>query len=524
MASSSFAAQPTNDDDDDDDAQNPHLSRLLKQLRPFQREAYDYATKGIVSSRQFHVSKIPERKRKNHKYKSNDDDDEENNNNNNTPEHFKPLNGRLLLADEMGLGKSITSLAIMCHYIQEWPLLILCPASLKHIWPNEIEKFIPGLSVNSVYVVQGFDDVDFYQHEQTRKSIKIVVASYSILQTRSASARCLQTFGFRCVIADESHNLKQKNSQRTQLALPLLQGAKRLALLTGTPALARPVELWTQLYVIAPDLFGAYTPYTKEYCNAHRGRFGWDVSGLSNAEQLHRKLKKVMIRRLKADVLDELPAKQRSLVPIVITNKSKRKECEKLIQELKATRQSVADLVGDEASGAHFEARKLLMEAYQSSGIAKASAVSEYLVEWLRGSGTQKVLVFGHHKSVLDSIEAAVAKELKGAGHIRIDGSVSSHDRAVRVNKFQTCSTIRVAILSMTAAGVGLTLTAASCVMFAELHWTPGVLAQAEDRCHRIGQRNAVNVLYLVCEGKLLQVVTFVIRNVSNTVVTHESM
>ena len=223
---------------------------------------------------------------------------------------------------------------------------------------------------------------------------------------------------------------------------------------------------------------------------------------MSNADELHSKLKKIMIRRLKSDVLDELPAKQRSLVPIVISNKSKRKECEAVMKELRETRLSINQLVGDEQNAAHFEARTLLMQAYQASGIAKASAVCEYVLDWLRGSGTQKVLIFAHHKGVLDSLEVAVAKELKGAGHIRIDGSVSSQDRATRVNKFQTCSKIRVAILSMTAAGVGLTLTAASSVMFAELHWTPGVLAQAEDRCHRIGQRNAVNVLYLVCEGE----------------------
>ena len=273
-------------------------------------------------------------------------------------------------------------------------------------------------------------------------------------------------------------------------------------LFLAKPALARPVELWTQLHSIAPHLFGMYTPYTKQYCNAHRGRFGWDVNGLSNADELHSKLKKIMIRRLKSDVLDELPAKQRSLVPIVISNKSKRKECEAVMKELRETRLSINQLVGDEQNAAHFEARTLLMQAYQASGIAKASAVCEYVLDWLRGSGTQKVLIFAHHKGVLDSLEVAVAKELKGAGHIRIDGSVSSQDRATRVNKFQTCSKIRVAILSMTAAGVGLTLTAASSVMFAELHWTPGVLAQAEDRCHRIGQRNAVNVLYIVCEGK----------------------
>ena len=201
------------------------LSRLLKQLRPFQREAYDYATKGIDNSRQCHTT--------NNNAKNKND----RNNNNSTVQNIDKkiaMNGRLLLADEMGLGKSITSLAIMSHYMSEWPLLILCPASLRHIWPNEIEKFLPGLPPSSIYVVQGFDDADFYENETKRRKIKIVVATYSLLQQRSASARCLQDFKFQCVIADESHNLKQKDSQRTQLALPLLRNAKRLALLSGT--------------------------------------------------------------------------------------------------------------------------------------------------------------------------------------------------------------------------------------------------------------------------------------------------
>ena len=215
---------------------NPHLLRLLKQLRPFQREAYDYATKGIMTSRQFHVPKNVDTKKgkKRNKNSRNTDPKTALEIDNKTEEKPINLNGRLLLADEMGLGKSITSLAIMCHYMSEWPLLILCPASLRYIWPNEIEKFLPGLSPSSIYVVQGFDDADFYENETKRKKIKIVVATYSILQTRAASARCLQDFKFKCVIADESHNLKQKNSQRTQLAMPLLQGAKRLALLSGT--------------------------------------------------------------------------------------------------------------------------------------------------------------------------------------------------------------------------------------------------------------------------------------------------
>ena len=167
---------------------------------------------------------------------------------------------------------------------------------------------------------------------------------------------------------------------------------------------------------------------------------------------------------------------------------------------------SVADLLGSDANQANFEHRRLLMQAYQASGIGKANPIAEYLLDWLAGSGTQKILVFAHHRHVMDTLEQAVAKKYKGVGHIRIDGTVPSNERAARVRKFQTNSQVRVAILSMTAAGVGLTLTAASSVLFAELHWTPGVLAQAEDRCHRIGQQNAVNIMYCVCKDETLSV------------------
>jgi len=441
------------------------LNALLKRLRPFQVEGFNFATKN------------------------------------------KDCNGRLLVADEMGLGKTVTSLAIMLAYSSEWPLLILCPASLRYTWPSEIEKFYPWMSHQSVYVVQGFDDNDFYSNPQKKKRIKIVIATYSLLQNRSAAARVLQQFKFKCVIADESHNIKEKTSQRCKLAIPLLLDARRLLLLSGTPALARPVELWAQLHCIDKDLFGSYTNFTKTYCNARRGRFGWDVSGLSNADDLHAKLKTVMIRRLKADVLSDLPAKQRCIVPVAIQKAQDIKDCREIIAELKETRLEASSLVrDDEASEAHRRARTLLMEAYQASGVGKAQSVAEYVLDWLKGSGTQKVLVFAHHKHVLDTIEAAVSKHLKGVGHIRIDGSVPPAERAASVKKFQAKAQVRLAILSITAAGVGLTLTAASSVIFAELHWTPGVLAQAEDRCHRIGQTNAVNIMFCVCKDEEISI------------------
>lgn len=137
----SFATHSSNHNDRKDNI-NPHLERLLKQLRPFQREAYDYATKGIVSNRQFHVPKHVESRKYKRRNKPNDDVKPKTNKSVDKKSEEKPvnLNGRLLLADEMGLGKSITSLAIMCHYMNEWPLLILCPASLRHICPTKLKN------------------------------------------------------------------------------------------------------------------------------------------------------------------------------------------------------------------------------------------------------------------------------------------------------------------------------------------------------------------------------------------------
>ena len=208
-----------------------------------------------------------------------------------------------------------------------------------------------------------------------------------------------------------------------------------------------------------------------------------------------------MIRRLKSDVLHDLPPKQRMIVPVKVSPEHASK-CRTLIQDMEATRTSIDELVGQDAESANFEARRMFMEAFQASGLAKAQAVSEYLVDWLAGSGTQKILVFAHHKEVLQALEQTVSKKMKGVGHIRIDGSVPSAERAARVRKFQNNSQVRVALLSITAAGVGLTLTAASSVLFSELYWTPGVLAQAEDRAHRIGQVNSVNVMYCVVKDR----------------------
>lgn len=511
--------------------ESEHLHTLLKKLRPFQRKAFDFAVHGILP-----------------------DNDQDGAQKKRPPiasasiagqHHINVAGagtGRILLADEMGLGKTISSLAIMSAYQQnEWPLLILCPASLRYTWPAEIEKFLPWITPQSTHVVRGADDVTFAaeivkwrkkQREQQlnnndnkpkkkkKPPYQIIICTYSLLQSRWAVSKALQNCNFQCVIADESHNLKDNRSQRCELALPIMKKAKRLVLLSGTPALNRPVELYPQLIALDPTgrIFpGAsgtmsFTQYTRRYCAAKRKRFGWDVKGISNADELHQCLKKVMLRRLKSQVLHDLPSKQRSIVPIIMKDTEKVKESQYVMEEWSAAckaRDNISDLDADDvAQAAVRDSQRAMMQAYQAGGIAKASAVAEYIIDWLRGcDSTQKLVVFAHHKDVMDCLQNAISTEFKGKlGMMRIDGSVTPQERAKRVKQFQTNKGVRLALLSMTAAGVGLTLTAASNIIFAELHWTPGVLAQAEDRCHRIGQASSVNVTYCICKDEALSI------------------
>lgn len=464
---------------------HPLLSKLISKLRPFQREALEFSVLGKQYERQFVVEETSSTENRVTKSTS-------------ATSQNTALNlgrGRILLADEMGLGKTVTSLAIMAYYEEEWPLLVVCPASLRYQWPAEIERFLPTLSPSETYVCTGFQDIDFMKGNKVKSDIKIVVVTYSLFQQRSAVAHAVASAGFRCVIADESHNLKQKDSQRTGLLLPILQQADRLILLSGTPALARPVELWTSLYALAPKVFGSWSTFTKQYCkvtrkHVGRGRFILDYSGACNIEELHRKLRWVMIRRLKSSVLDELPPKQRTVIPICVSSEHLQ-VCKEAINKWQS---APKDGLGGQAD---------MMKAYQETGIGKAPAVADYLSNvWLPGS-QDKILVFAHHTMVLDTIEQSLHRYNKTVSHIRIDGSVPASVRAREVRKFQNSSNCRVALLSITAAGVGLTLTAASTVLFAELHWTPGILAQAEDRAHRIGQSaSQVQIIYMIDKNR----------------------
>uniref|UniRef100_A0A8C6S4L7 Zinc finger, RAN-binding domain containing 3 n=1 Tax=Neogobius melanostomus TaxID=47308 RepID=A0A8C6S4L7_9GOBI len=395
----------------------------------------------------------------------------------------------------MGLGKTVQAIAAAYTYRHEWPLLVVVPSSLKYPWIEELEKWIPELKPGDINLVEN------KSHTMGISSSKVTVLGYGLLTSDARTlVEALSRQRFAVVVVDESHYLKSRNAARTKILVPFIQNAKRALLLTGTPALGRPEELFMQIDALYPKRFGTWTEFAKKYCNAHYRYFGtrrqWDCRGASNLDELHKALSQIMIRRLKQDVLTQLPPKVRQRIPFDLPKEAAKEAASSFAEWERLMKGTGSKAVA--ADNLFTEVMGLVTQMYKQTAIAKAGAVKDYIKMMLEAEQL-KFLVFAHHLTMLQACtEAAIEAK---AGYIRIDGSVPSSERMQLVHKFQTDPETRVAILSIQAAGQGLTFTAASHVVFAELYWNPGHMKQAEDRAHRIGQTCSVNVHYLIAKG-----------------------
>ncbi|NXG26432.1 ZRAB3 endonuclease, partial [Grallaria varia] len=403
--------------------------------------------------------------------------------------------GRCMIADEMGLGKTIQAIAISYYYKNEWPLLIVVPSSLRYPWVDEMEKWIPELSPDDISIIQNKTDIGGIS------TSKVTVLGYGLLTSDAQTLiDTLYRQNFKVVVVDESHYMKSRNATRSKILLPIVQKALRAVLLTGTPALGRPEELFMQIEALFPRRFGTWSEYAKKYCNARVRFFGkraqWDCRGASNLKELHHLLSEIMIRRLKNDVLTQLPPKVRQRIPFDLPPAAAKSlnatfaEWEKLMRNLNS-----------DAPESHFsQVMSLITRMYKETAVAKAGAVKDY-IKMMLDNDKLKFLVFAHHLSMLQACtEAVIESKVR---YIRIDGSVPSAERIHLVHQFQKDPETRVAILSIQAAGQGLTFTAATHVVFAELYWDPGHIKQAEDRAHRIGQCSSVNIHFLIARGTM---------------------
>lgn len=390
-------------------------------------------------------------------------------------------NGRVLLADEMGLGKTVQVLMWLELHPNKRIAVIVCPASLKLNWAREIEE---GMTTNmNIHIAEGRDPYFI-------PNTDIIIINYDILSYWSGMLLELEP---QVLITDECHYYKNNKAKRTKAVKRLAKKIPHVIAISGTPIQNRPIEIYNAVTILDPTLFPNYWNFVQRYCDAKNTGFGWDLSGASNTEELHEILiNSIMIRRKKKDVLADLPDKVRSYIPFDIDN---RKEYDKAGDDFIKYAKSVR---GEEAAEKASNAEIITQIEYLKQIAVKGKL--EEVLDWISNflESGEKLVVFATHKEVITKIMDKFKKIA-----VKVDGSVTGRKRDQAVVDFQTLERIRLFVGNIKAAGVGLTLTAASNVAVIELPWAPGDLDQLEDRCHRIGQKDCVNVHYLLSLGTI---------------------
>jgi SNF2 family DNA or RNA helicase len=415
-----------------------------------------------------------------------------------------------LIADEMGLGKTIQALGMVNSDPSIKTVLIICPASLKLNWLKESKKWLTRKF--SIGVVQGSE----------WQSTDIVIVNYDVVAKHHKN---IHAKVWDLIVLDEAHYCKNSKAQRT-IALfgkwdknpvnikPAIQG-KRKVVLTGTPILNRPIEAQPILSFLNPkEKEFNFWYFAKKYCNAVQGQYGWDLSGSSNLEELQRKLRTtIMVRRLKRDVLKELPPKRRQVIELPANGYSKlieeeqesHRKWEKTLEDLRGIME-IAKLLDDKDAYAEAvaELRRAQSVAFEDMArVRHAIALQKvpFVVEHVCNTD-EPVVLFAHHRDVVDAL--ALGLREGGKTVVKVVGGMTAEGKQEAVDLFQA-GKANVFIGNIQAAGVGITLTRSSHVCFAELDWVPANMSQCEDRTHRIGQTESVLVQHLVLEGSLDQ-------------------
>ena len=407
------------------------------------------------------------------------------------------------IGDEMGLGKTIQAIGVINQTSPE-KVLIVCPATLKLNWKKELERWL--VKPYRIHVLNS--------GESFPVNIEIVVMNYDIA---AKFAKELRAVNWDLFVADEAHYMKNPKAQRTMALLggkaaKPIQAAKKI-LLTGTPITNRPIEIYPLVSFLWPSVFSNMWHFAKRYCAAVNTGWGWDFSGASNLDELQDLLRASgMIRRLKADVLKELPPKTRQVVVLPSDSvsgliKKETEQAKKFEGEMKRLRAAVRSAKEQRDESAYKAAIGQLRQANniaftEMAAIRKELAIAKipFAVEYVKNmvEEGEKVVVMAHHREVVDQLQAEF-----GLSAVKLYGGMSEVEKSANVDRFQNDPSCKVFIGSIHAAGVGITLTAAQKMLFAELDWTPANMLQAEDRIHRIGQEGNALIQQLVFDGSL---------------------
>lgn len=398
---------------------------------------------------------------------------------------------RLLIGDEPGLGKTLQSIGIV-DTADAYPCLVICPSSLKINWQREWEKFTDkralvldnGTLGTWPYLLQmRMHHVAIVNYESLRKYfVWDITGSRKTFRLKDV-VFCPHIRMFRSIIIDESHRVKDPAAQQTIFAKGLATGKQWRILLSGTPVVNRPEDLVSQLSIMGRlSEFGGKAAFLARYA----------TEGADLAELSQRLYASCLIRREKAKVLTQLPDKTRCDLYVDISNRD----------EYSLAQADLAEYLRQYKECTDWEIRrKMRMEAlvkFMTLRSLSAKGKVKQAIDFVRvflDSGKPLILFCSLHE-IVDELCKAFPEA------VRVTGRDNAASKQAAVDSFQSGNS-HLIICSIKAAGVGLTLTAASNVAFVEFPWTYADCCQCEDRAHRIGQRDNVTCYYLIGRGTI---------------------
>ena len=430
---------------------------------------------------------------------------------------YNIIHKRTIIGDKMGLGKTCQAIASVLA-LNAFPCLVICPSSLKinwqrewHMWTDKKACILNNTNINtwhlfasgkSLFGESVKNDVFICNYESLKKYFvqNIITKPGHAFKLKDVIFTPNINL-FKSVIIDEAHRIKDPSSQQSKFTKGLTSGREVIFAISGTPVVNKAKDLASMLAIINQvDKFGGYTKFVAEY--------GFN----DNMEELNYKLNTTCFySRNKKEVLKELPDKIRTVVPCEIDNQS----------EYNAALSDLADYLKEYRAATDEQVRRSMRgETMVRIGVlknisarGKLNAVRDYINDMLKSD--EKIVVFIHQKEIAGFLTQAFPDA------VTITGNDDMITRQKNIDAFQNDPSVKLIVCSIKAAGVGLTLTASSNVIFVELPWTAADTDQCEDRCHRIGQKDSVNCIYFLGENTIDEDIYKIIqykREISNII------
>ena len=411
---------------------------------------------------------------------------------------FLASRGRALLADDMGLGKTAQAIAAMVRMLRKGEIaraLVVCPASLKHQWARELDRFV-GLPGFQATVIDGSRPARMALYASAGD---VVVTSYELLR---ADEKEVARLAPDLLVLDEAQRIR---NWRTRTADVVKRVPTRYAfVLTGTPLENRLDDLYSLMQVVDPHLLGPLWRFNLDFTHLdERGR----VKGYRNLSELRARLRPAFLRRRKEEVLSELPERIVSRLGVTLDEEQRdaHDEASATVARLLAIlKRRPLSPIEEQRLMRAFQRMRMACDAASLVGGQAQSAPKldelERLLDEICLQGGHKVVIFSEWEK-MQALAAAVAERL-GVGHVRLHGGVPTGKRGELIDRFMTDPACQI-FFSTDAGGVGLNLQAADHVINLDLPWNPAVLAQRIARVHRLGQKRAVNVVLLCAEDSI---------------------